>query len=98
MPSSRHATLPSLFRGLRAIAGKDKPGVYRRFPALLVNYVHTHLPFLMLLLQRTRIPYLGHGVALALQALGVCERLLAQERGGVHLTDGPKLRASPTLG
>jgi hypothetical protein len=26
---SRHATLPSPFRGLRAITGKDKPGVYR---------------------------------------------------------------------
>ena len=33
----RHATLPLLFRGLQAIAGRDKPVVYRRIPALLVD-------------------------------------------------------------
>jgi hypothetical protein len=45
-----------------------------------------------------RVPHLGHSAALALQALGVRERLLAQARGGVRLVDGRTLRESPTLG
>jgi hypothetical protein len=41
MPYSLHAPLPLLFQGFQAITGRDKQGVYRRIPALLMDYVHT---------------------------------------------------------
>jgi hypothetical protein len=47
---------------------------------------------------QVRGPHLGHRAALALQALGICERLLAHKRGGVRLAEGHTLRESPTLG
>jgi hypothetical protein len=35
------------------MTGEDKSGVYRRVPALLVDYVYTLITYIMLLTQRT---------------------------------------------
>src|SRR6266852_5390245 len=46
--------------------------------------------------RQVRIPHLGYCTALALQALGIRERVLARQRRGVGLADGHTLRDRPT--